>query len=380
MNVSILQEKLAKGLASVLRITPGKPSLPVLSNVLLTAKEGRLQLTATDLDLGVQVSLGAKVKKEGAISVPAKVFGELVSSFSPSTVELTAKNESLNIVSGENKARLSGIAASEYPSLGEVAIGKTISFATSKLNEEVSRVSFAASSDETRPALSGVYWKIEDGKLRLVATDGYRLSVVSFAGPKKGIEQWRKKVEGVVGDGLIVPARALKEVGKLADELEAEEIKVGLAADQNLIVFRFNDGEVTSRLVEGSFPNYSQVIPREQKSVAEIEVEPLEKAVRTAAIFARDSANIVHWKLGGSKLVVSANAPSYGESESEVDVSLKGDGGVIAFNSRYLMDLFSIFPEKKLSFVMNDSLDPGIFRPLEKTEFFHLIMPVRVQK
>lgn len=382
MEVSVLQEKLAKGLSAIARVVPGKPTLPVLSNVLLEAREGRLQLMATDLNLGMRVWIGAKIGKEGAISVPAKVFGELISSFSPSTVRITSDGESLHVVCDGHKARLAGIAASEYPSLGKLSGKKEFVTAFDQFHKAVEGVAFAASSDETRPVLSGVLWKHEDGSLKLVATDGYRLSLVGL--PRvtgKGVEKWRKGVESVVGDGLIIPARALRDVDRLAEELGASEIRVGLVSDQNLVVFSLGDGEVVTRLIEGSFPNFSQVIPSGEKNVAEIELEQLTKAVRTAAIFARDSANIVHWRLAKRELRVSANAPAYGDSESRVEIKLSGEGGEIAFNSRYLLELFSIFPSEKLRFVLNESLDPGVFQPLDESEeFLHIIMPVRVQK
>ena len=382
MVVSVLQEKLVKSLSSILRVVPSRPSLPILSNVLLEAKEGRLRLSATDLNLGMRLWVGAKVKKEGALTVPAKVFSELISSFPPATVEMSVSEESLQIQCGSHKARLAGIAASEYPSLGKISGSKEFVVAANHLQEAVGRVAFAASSDETRPVLSGVLWFFEGGAVKLAATDGYRLSLTAL--PKtgtKGIEKWRKGARAVLGDGLILPARALRDVERLIEELGATEVTVGVVSDQNLAVFSLGDGEVTTRLIEGSFPNYSQVIPKEEKSVSEIDLESLEKAVRTASVFARDSANIIRWKLAKGGLTISANAPAYGDSESEVEVSLHGPGGEIAFNSRYLLELFSIFPSEKLTFVMNESLDPGIFKPVGKADdFLHLIMPVRVQK
>lgn len=382
MKISVLQEKLAKGLSSITRVVPSRPSLPILANVLLKAKEGRLQMIATDLNLGMRIWIGAKVKSEGAISVPAKIFGELISSFPPATIEMIVDGESLRVSCKGHKARLAGIAASEYPMLDKLSGKKEFKISFEQFHQAVERVVFAASSDEMRPVLSGVLWKYREGILQLVATDGYRLSLIGLTGVSgKGMEKWREEVKSVIGDGLIVPARALRDIDRLADELGASEVKMGLVSDQNLVVFSLGDGEVVTRLIEGSFPNFSQVIPTGEKSVAEVEVELLAKAVRTASIFARDSANIVHWKLAKQRLTISANAPSYGDSESGVEVKLTGAGGEIAFNSRYLMELLAIFPSEKLKFVLNAGLDPGLFQPLDsKEEFLHIIMPVRVQK
>lgn len=382
MVASVLQEKLKQGLAAVSRAVSARPSLPVLANVLLEAREGKLRLSGTDLNLGVQLWVGAKVKKEGAISVPAKVFDELVSSLPPGTVEMEVEGGSLRVACLGNKVRLAGIAASEFPSLGKLAGRKEFSLTAEALVEAISRAAFASSSDETRPVLSGVLFSVEGGALQMVATDGYRLSLVRLPGASgKGSDGWKQVAATVIGKGLLIPARALRDVGWLAQELAASEVRVGLVADQNLVAFKMGDGEVTTRLIEGAFPDFAQILPKEEKTSVEIELAALEKAVRTASVFARDSANIVRWKLGKGSLTVSANAPSYGESESMVEVSLSGEGGEIAFNSRYLLELFSIFPSERMQFVMNGALDPGIFRPAGKgAEFLHLIMPVRVQK
>lgn len=385
MQVSILQEKLVKGMSFVSKVVPSKPTLPVLSNVLLVAKGGELHLEATDLSLGVRLKIGAKIKKEGSITVPAKVFGELISSFPPSRVNIELKGESLNISCAGNKVRLSGMDASEFPTLGKVESKSGFVIDTKLFREVVEKVVFAASTDETRPVLSGVLWKLEDKDIVLVATDGYRLSVANLGvseGKSNAGAKWQKDVQKVISEGIIIPARALREVERLTDEFKASKVRVNLIKGQGLAVFSFSEGEITTRLIEGSFPNYSQVVPKEENTVVEFDLEVLSKSVKTAAIFARESANIIHWKIEKDGVVVSANSPSYGESESSVEAVVKGEGGVIAFNSRYLLDLFSMFSAKRISFSMKGSLDPGVFKPCKKQEreFFHLIMPVRVQK
>ncbi len=383
MKVNILQDKLSKGLSSVIRVVSSRPTLPILSNVLIEAKSGRVLLSTTDLNLGIRLWLGAKVEEEGAVTVPAKVISDLVSSFSPSTITLSSDESSLRVSGSGHQARLAGIPASEFPSLGKVSSKKGLKIETKTFKHVIERVVLSASTDETRPVLSGVLWKFSEKQLQLVATDGYRLSLVNvpYTG-KSSPSTWQKMVKEVVGGGVIIPARALRDVEKLAEEVQVKEVELSLAKQQNLAVFSLGDAELTTRLIEGTFPNFTQVIPKEKVGESTIEVELLEKAVKTASIFARDSANIIHWKIGNDALVVSANAPSYGESESTVEISLKGEGGNIAFNSRYLIDFFSIFPSKKVLFRMKGSLDPGVFQPAgkEREDFLYLIMPVRVQK
>ena len=383
MKVSVLQEKLSKGLISVSRVVSSKPTLPVLSNVLLTAKQGQLELFATDLHLGIRISIGAKISKDGAISVPGKVFSELVSSLPASTIKLILNGDVLHITCGSYKGKISGIAAKEFPVLGEVTRKKSFLLDAKKFQTVVEQVALSASSDETRPVLSGVLWMFADKRLQLVATDGYRLSISSVKNSiKKKIDAWRSSVKKVVGDGLVVPARALRDVDRLIDEFGVSEIKVGLASESNMVVFVCGDGEVTSRLIEGTFPNFSKVIPSSQKGTAVISTEPLVQAIRTSAIFARDNANIVNWKLSKGSLMVSSNSPSFGESETTIDIDLSGEEGEIAFNSRYLLDLFSVIKSEKVEFSFSGGLNPGVFRPLGKVKdpFLHLVMPVRVQK
>lgn len=382
MKLSVLQERLVKGISAVTRVVSSKPTLPILSNILLETKSGSLILSATDLNLGIKIWIGAKVKTDGKITVPAKVFGEIISSFSPSRIDITVKENVMQIACGGNKVKLSGTSAEEFPILGDIVSKKSFNIKTSIFSEAVERVVFSASSDETRPVLSGVYWKMQEGKLQLVATDGYRLSIVDVKEDKKASFGVQKKMSDVLGKGMIIPARAMRDVLKLLDEFRAIQVKFTLADDKNLAVFKFADGEVTTRLIEGSFPNFSQVIPKEEVGNVEVEIEQMEKAVRTASIFARDSANIVHWDVQKEKIIVSANAPAYGQSESDVEAKLSGRGGKIAFNSRYLLELFSVIKEKSIVFGYKGGLDPGVFRLVRKKrdEFLHIIMPVRVQK
>lgn len=383
MKLSIIQEKFNTGLAAVLKAVATKPTLPILNNVLIKASGEGLYLTTTDLNIGIKLWVGAKVKKEGEITIPAKILSELIASLPVTTLEIETDGEILTVSCMGNKAKLTGIAASEFPSLGEVAANKGFLIKAEDFSEAVEKVTIAASTDETRPVLSGVLWKVVDKNVQLVATDGYRLSLVSLEAPEEGKEEkWRKTVEEILEKGLIVPARALKDAQRLIEELGVDKLEVNVAKDKNLLIFKIGEGEITTRLIDGAFPNFEQVIPKEEKNVIEIEVEPLIEAVKTAAIFARDSANIVHWKIDNQKIAISANAPAFGESESVVEIENKCEGGEIAFNSRFLIDFFNTLSVKKVNFIMNGSLDPGVFKVGEKGKkgFLHLIMPVRVQK
>lgn len=314
MKVSVLQEKLSQGLSSVLRVVSGKPTLPILNNILLRARKGELELFATDLNLGIRLTVGAKVQKEGSITVPAKVFGELVSSLPASTVDLKLEGEILHIASNNYKVQLSGTSAKEFPILGDFSRKLNFSLDSKQFQSIVDKVVISASSDETRPVLSGVLLTYLEKKLQLVATDGYRLSVASIIEPKKkNIVKWRKSVQETMGDGIILPSRVLKDVARLVDELKVSKISATVNEKRNLMAFVLGDCEVTSRLIDGTFPNFSKVIPNSSESEMIVDLEALVQATRTSAIFARDSANIVYWKIKDNKLEISCRAAVGGE-------------------------------------------------------------------
>jgi len=370
MEVEILQENLIKGISSVSRFVAVKPSLPVLAMVLLKAKGKKVSLLATDMDTGIEVGVGARVIKEGTLAVPAKLMMDYVNSLPAGKLTLTVNENELKIVSGRNKAKITGMEASEFPEMPELTGKKKIVFNGEELSRLVRLVSFATLTEMTRPVLSAMLFKFGGkGGVEVVATDGYRLSLLS-----------KVAINGDVGEmNLLVSSRVISEVERLAKEGGGEEIEMVMDQEGKSVSFAFGEVKLVAKAVEGEFPDYKKILPKEGSVVFRSSRDDLMEAVRLAAVFARESSNIVKWKVDKSGLVMSSNSSSIGEQESGVEGELiKGEEGKIAFNSKFLSELLTNVSEGVIEFSMNDALQPGLFKTADK-DFLHVIMPVRVQ-
>lgn len=374
MKLSILQENLSRGLTIASRSVATRAQLPVLGNVLLGTDKGRLKLSATNLETGINLWLGAKIEKEGAISIPAKILTEFVSSLPAGRVEIEARENTLYLTSGSYEASFVGLAANEFPAVPSMKTKAVLKFESSLLSSAINQTALAAAQDEGRPILTGVLLKSQNKELTLVATDGYRLSL--------------KKLKKVVGiekvkefkKGLVLPARTLLEVARVATEETEGKIGLAVTPKASQVIFAVDDIEVVSRLIEGNFPDFEKIIPDKGKTKALVEREELTRAVRIASIFARESANIVKFSLQKGNLEVSANTAQVGDNKSRVEAKIEGETGKIAFNSRYLLDFLNIVGADQISFEMTGSLNPGVFKPVGDDSYLHIIMPVRVQK
>lgn len=373
MKVTLLQENLRIAIMAANRFTASKPQLPVLGNILLQAIGNEFFLMATNLDTGIRIRVGAKVLAEGAITVPGKTLGDFVGSLSAGAVTLEKKEEGLELTSGKFSATFQGIGAAEFPEFPKKEDGVGGEFDRSLLTEVSERVAFAASNDESRPTLTGVFWQWGSG-LEVVATDGYRLGLLQMREIR-----WKSLKQSEVG--WIVPVAALKEVEKVFGEYGQEKISFTWSNTAHQLFFSGGEVEIAIRLLEGEFPNYKTIIPRKGEIEVSLNKSEVLQAVRAAAIFARDAANIVRWKFVGSRLEISANSPNSGKSLSSVEILKRevGGDGAIAFNSRFLLDVVSRIVGETFTFFMIDSLKPGVFVEEEKgKKFLALIMPVRV--
>lgn len=372
MKVTVLQENLAKAVGIAQRFAATRGQLPILSNILLATEKGRLKIAATNLEIGVKQWIGAKVEEEGEITVPAKVAAEFIMSLPKEKVDLGAEGEKLKISCGSYQAELRGIGASEFPETKEIA-GKEIgAWKLEEFEQMISQVALAAATDEGRPILTGLRWRIGKKGVELAATDGYRLSVKTVG----KIQNEEEKI-------LIIPARALMEVAQIGKgwaETKEEGVKMGEVEKGGQVVFDLGDVQVTTRLLAGDFPEFTKIIPQESETTAEMEVEELAAAVRTAAIFARDSANVLRWEVGERGIVISANSPQVGENQIEVEAKVTGKGGKIAFNSRYVIDMLGAIGSARVKFEMTEAVKPGVFRPVEGGDLLYLVMPVRLQE
>ena len=374
MKVSILQENLAKGLNTINRFITTKAQLPILNNVLIKTDQGRLKLSATNLETGINFWLGAKVEEEGEICVPAKNLTEYITSLPVGKVDLEMKENLLKINSGSYQAQFLTSPSVEFPVIPTLEKKAEINLSFKDLSSAITQVAFAASQDEGRPVLTGVLLKVKKQSLFLVATDGYRLSVKEIKDLKE-IEKIKETEE------LLIPARALTEVGKIMSNSENEStLGLTITPKNNQIIFSTSEVEIISRLIEGKFPDFEKIIPDKRKTKIIIDTDSLLQAVRTTSIFAREAANIIKVEVSDSKMEISANNPQMGENKIKLEVKTEGEGGKIAFNSRYLLDFLSSAKTDLVSLEIGDSLSPGVFSLANDSSYLHVIMPIRVQE
>lgn len=323
-------------------------------------------VTTTNLETTESVWVGGKTEKDGEICVPSRLLTEYVASLPAEAVQLTAKEGSLVISCGTFKATIPAISASEFPPVPVIPVKGGQKLEKDVLVGALSRVLFAAATDEGRPLLSGVRIAGGEGETQMVATDGYRLSVV------------KTPITGGSALDMVVPARTLIEVVKVAgEEKDAKDVIVVKTTDGQLGI-RVGETQIITRVIDGEYPPYAKIIPKTHNTRALLDIPTFSRAVRAAAIFARDSANIIRMKLEGQKITISANAPQVGENEVTIDAKIDGEGGEIAFNSRFLLELLANTNYEEMLFEMTGSLNPGVFKPVKDASFLHIIMPVRV--
>lgn len=373
MKVSILQENLNKGISFVSRFITPSPQLQVLSNIKLEAKKGQLLLSATNLETGINLKLGAKVEKAGALTVPAKVIQELTHLLPKDKVLLETQNAVLKITCLGYKASINGISATEFPQIPTLKDKKkALVLAKKAFLAAINQVAFAAAGDETRPVLTAVLIRKAPRGFLMVATDGYRLSF------KKTKALLAKKSPDF--KEVMLSSRILVEVARLFEETEGKVV-FSLTREKNQVIFKSDDWEVTTRLIGGEFPPFEKIIPQDQETGFQVETESLLQATKTAAIFARDASNIIRWQFKKpNKLLVSANAPQVGENLVTLEGNLKGKEAKIAFNSRFLLDYLNTLKAESVIFAMSGSTSPGLFTLPKDKSFKHIIMPVRVQE
>jgi DNA polymerase-3 subunit beta len=375
MKVSCLQENLAKGLSVVGRAVSPRSTLPVLGNVLLATDAGRLKLSATNLEVGINCWIGAKVEEEGAITVPARTFIDLVNALPPERVdmELVVRTQTLNLHAGRSEANIKGIDAQEFP-LVPVPEGEGgIPIETEVLRTAVGQVAFAAATDESRPILTGVLAKFEDTRLTLAAADGFRLSVRSVALPQSIPDPF----------SIIIPSRALTELVRVSGEQE-DPIVITVTPTRNQVLFQLTDIVLVSQLIDGNFPDYRQIIPQDSTTHTVMDTAAFLKACKTALIFARDAAHItrLHVKpgteLSPGHVVVSATSAETGDDVSELDASIEGEDVEIAFNVKYLIDVLSVAGTPQVALDTTTSSSPGVIRPVGEVDYTHVIMPMHL--
>jgi DNA polymerase-3 subunit beta len=381
MKISCLQENLSRGLAVVGRAVASRATLPVTQNVLLSADQSMLKMSATNLEIAMTTWVGAMIEKEGSITVPARLLTEFVNSLPNDKIDLELDQGSglLQISSGTSNAHINITEASEFPPIPTVDDGVAAEVDPLVLKSAITRVAFAAATEESRPVLTGVEMKLEDSNFTMAAADGFRLAVHHGALLKSVSEPM----------SMIVPARTMTEVNRLIGERE-EPVEILMTPAKGQVMFRVRGGdtvEIVSQLLQGTFPNYEQLIPQSYTTRAIMDLPTVLRAARTASIFAKDGSNIIRMHLMPAaadteppKVEISARSEEVGDNQDLVDLDeIEGEEGKIAFNSRYLLDVLAVLEKGKVALETTTSSSPGVFKPTDSDDYIHVVMPMFVQ-
>ena len=375
MKVSVLQENIAHGLGIVSRAVSPRSTLPVLANVLVASDEGRIRLTATNLELGITCWIGAKIEEEGSTTVPARTFTDLVNTLPNGQVDmdLVIRTQNLNVRSDGSNTDIKCIDAQEFPPMPVPDLDGSLELNMQDMKEMIQQVVFTASNDDARPVLTGILMVVEGDQITLVAADGFRLSVRTA------------KLSSPVDKPFqaIIPARALSELSRVAGDSD-ETVKMVMPPGRNQVVFRLKDIELTTQLIEGAFPEYEQIIPNGHKTRTVIATDAFLKACKQAEIFAREGSHIASLnvtpgdELQPGTVEISAQSEETGSNETLVDATIEGDPILIAFNVRFLREVLDVIKTPNVSLETSAATSPGLIRPMGEDDYLHVIMPMHL--
>jgi DNA polymerase-3 subunit beta len=385
MKLSCSQVNLSKGLGIVGRAVATRATLPITNNVLLATDGARLKLSATNLEMAISHWIGAKVEEEGAITVPARLLTEFITSlpskkFSPKgeeievpvEIKLTGKNLELRCERFE--ARISGVDANDFPPIPKVDEGIKTKVEVAALRQAINQVVFAAATEESRPVLTGVDAQFDDKFVALAAADGFRLAVYRMP----LATAVKEKAE------VIIPSRTLNELNRLIGDDE-ETVDITVNPNKSQVMFHLKKTQLVSQLVQGTFPKYSQLIPQSFAGRATVTVNEFLRACKMASIFARDGSGIVRLimtpggELTPGKITVSSKSEELGEDIGEIDATVEGQEAKIAFNGKYLTDVLSVLKEAKVTLETTNPSSPGVIKPVGSDNYIHVVMPMFVQ-
>jgi DNA polymerase-3 subunit beta len=376
MKFTITRQNLHNGLAAVSASIPSKTTLPVLSNILLETEEDGVWMSGTDLDVSVRVKVPADVTEGGSLTAPGKKLQEITRELPDQPVEISTRSDQIELSCGRSRFKLNGLPADEFPSLPSVDFDAAVQVAGSDIQSLIQHTAFAVSTEESRPILNGVLWELREGSMRMVATNGHRLARMGVpTGPGS-----------ITSTDFIVPPAALSQVQRLFKD--AEEIHVAWdhgadgSARKNHLGFRSGSTEVYTRLIEGTYPNYEQVIPKDNDKVATVDKKALESAVRRMAVVASDQTHRIRLRFEENRVHLNVLTPDLGEGHDELELSYGGEEMEIGFNANYLLEVLRYMPttEVALSFKAPEraaTVEP-VAGPDETIDYLCLVMPLRL--
>lgn len=375
MRIEVIQEKFAKALVHINKAVSNRPNIPVLGNVLIATQKGSIKLSSTNLEIGINAQVGADVTEEGAVTVSAKLLSEFVSTLKPGKITLELIDNKLVVKSVDNLAEFYTIPAEDFPTVPTSVDSPILEIPSVDFSRALDQTIFSASTDNSRPVLTGVLFKATKRKLTLVGVDGFRLSHKELKienGPDEDYQE-------------IIPAISLSDVNKILKDSSEQDKQLEIYAlkANNQVLFKIGDIELVSRLIEGEFPNYQDIMPNEKQYSFEVLKSELTDAVKIVSIFARNViGNKARFAVDGTanKLKLSAVVVDVGKNDTSVDIA-KADGGDIetAYNVRYLQDFINAISGEEIVYETNGPTAPGVFKDKKDKSFLHIIMPMRLE-
>jgi DNA polymerase-3 subunit beta len=362
MKLQVTQENLNRALNSVARVANSRGTLPILANVLIKTSNNRLSLAATNLDIAITHYIGAKVSQEGSITVPARLMQDFVSSLPEGVIELDLQETKLHVTTDQYQSVVNGIMADDFPVMPAISDGKSWTLSGAGLKKALQQVVLAASSDETRPVLTGVLLQTQDGKLYMAATDSYRLAEKQLGANKHDIQ-------------LLIPASAMHDLLRVLSDSD-ENVKV--THDEQQVLFQVGDVELVTRLVDGKYPDYRKLIPAKFATQATLKRADLVNVTKVSSLFARESAGSVTIEVdeAAKQLSIRSVASQLGENTATAPASATGSGS-ITLNARYLLDALNVLSGEEVAFGFNGKLEPTQLHDPANPDYQHIIMPLK---
>jgi DNA polymerase-3 subunit beta len=362
MKLQVTQENLNRALNAVARVANSRGTLPILANVLIKTSSNRLSISATNLDIAITNFIGAKVNKEGSITVPARLMQDFVSSLPEGVIELDLQETKLHVSTKQYKSVVNGIMADDFPVMPAITSGKSWKIQGAAFKRALQQVVFAASNDETRPVLTGVLLQSKDGYLHMAATDSYRLAEKKLGANKNDIN-------------LLIPASAMQDLLRVLGDADDE---VHITHDEQQVLFKVGDVELVTRLVDGKYPDYKKLIPAKFETKATLKRADLVNVTKVSSLFARESAGSVTIEIdeAAKQLSIRSVASQLGENTATAEAKIKGSGS-ITLNSRYLLDALNALSGEDVTFSFNGKLEPTLLSDPSGDDYKHIIMPLK---